>query len=147
MSEFADIFSESRTLTAAEKKLFQKSIEFTYDRFTGKVMESRDITKDEIADVAEGKIHTGNGAKDKKLVDETGGLLAAIGYAKEESGIDGNFRIINLPENGSFFKGFFSESGTLSFIRHIKFIAGKIEKYRMLEEQVLYIQPYTIRIK
>lgn len=147
MSEFADIFSESRSLTAAEKKLFRKSIEFTYDRFTGKVMEARGITKDEIPDIAEGKIHTGETAKDKKLVDETGGLLAAIGYAKEAAGIEDRFTIINLPETGSIFKGFFSDSETMSFIRYMTFIAGKIEKYRMMDEQVLYIQPYTIRVK
>jgi len=147
MSEFADIFSESRSLTDTEKKLFQKNIEFTYDRFTGKVMEARNIKKDEIAGLAEGKIHTGSGAKENRLVDKTGGLLAAIGYAKEQSGIDGEFRIVNLPETGSIFKGLFSESETLSFIRHIKFLVEKIEKSRMMEEQVLYIQPYSIKIE
>ena len=72
MSEFADIFSESRSLTQNEKALFQKNIDFIYDRFTGKVMEGRGITEKEISEVAEGRVHTGITAKGNKLINETG---------------------------------------------------------------------------
>jgi len=147
MSEFADIFSESRSLTQKEKDLFQRDINFIYDRFTGKVMEGRSITAQEIADIAEGKIHTGAAAKGNKLINETGGIIAAIEYAKINGEVDSDFRIINLPENGSILKGIFSETGTFAILKQMKFVIQNIEKYRMLEEDALYIQPYSIEIE
>jgi len=147
MSEFADIFSESRSLTQNEKNLFQNEINFIYDRFTGKVMEGRAISEKEIAEVAEGKIHTGDAAVRNKLINETGGIASAIEYAKIKGGVDSSYRIINLPENRSFLKGFFSDSETLSLIKHMQFIVRNIEKYRMFEEQTLYVQPYSIEIE
>jgi len=147
MSEFADILSESRSLTEREKDLFQKEISFIYDRFTGKVMDGRKISADQMPGTAEGRIHTGAAARGKKLIDETGGFIAAIEYAKIKSGIDSGFRIINLPENGSIFINLFSRDKTFSFLKYIKFIALNMEKYRLLGEQTLYIHPYSIEIK
>ncbi len=147
MSEFADIFSESRSLTENDRALLQKEIDFIYDRFTGKVMEGRGISEKEIADVAEGKIHTGSGAKSRKLINEIGGLIAALEYAKNKGGIDSDFRVINLPESSSFLSGILSDSGSSIFLKHMQFLVQNLEKYKMLEEQTLYIQPYSIEIE
>jgi len=147
MSEFADIFSESRSLKPDEKILFQKNIDFIYDRFTGKVMEGRNISEKEIADVAEGKIHTGSAAKGNKLINETGGITAAIEYAKIKSGINSRYRILNFPENGSIAKNIFSNMQTFSFRKYINFVVSNMEKYNMMQEKTLYIQPYSIEIE
>jgi len=147
MSEFADIFSESRNLTENDLVLLHKQIDFIYDRFTGKVMEGRGISAKEIADTAEGKIHTGSAAKSNKLVNETGGLITAIEYARNKAEISTDFRIVNLPSNRSFFKDFFDYSGSSVLFKHMEFLVQNLEKYKMLEEQTLYIQPYTIEIE
>lgn len=147
MSEFADIMSESRSLTQNEKKLMQKEISFIYDRFTGKVMESRGISEKEIDQVAGGKIHTGAAAKNNKLINENGGIIAAIEYARFKSGLDSKCRIINLPYNRSFFEGLISDNISAQYFSNMQFIFQNIEKYRMLEEKTLYLQPYTIEIE
>ena len=98
MSEFADIFSESRKLTEKEKKLLQQGVDFTYDRFTGKVIESRKINRDEIPRVAEGRVFTGLQAGTRSLVDEKGGLIAAIEYARFIAHIDRDFTIVKYPD-------------------------------------------------
>ncbi len=147
MSEFADIFSESRSLKQNEKILFQKNIDFIYDRFTGKVMEGRNISAKEIADVAEGKIHTGAAAKGNRLINETGGITAAIEYAKLKGGIYSGYRILNFPENESVIKNLFGNMQTFSFLKYMKFIVSNIEKYNMMDEKTLYIQPYSIEIE
>jgi len=147
MSEFADIFSESRSLKQNEKLLFQKNIDFIYDRFTAKVMEGRNISEKEIAAVAEGRIHTGAAAKVNKLINETGGIAAAIEYAKIKAGIDSSFRILNFPENDSIIQSLLSNTETFSFLKYMKFIVSNIEKYNMMEEKTLYIQPYSIEIE
>ena len=147
MSEFADIFSESKSLTQKEKALFQKEIDFIYDRFTSKVMESRSISIDEIADVAEGRIHTGEMALSNRLINETGGLIAAIEYAKMKASINSDYRIINLSEKKSVLKNFIAGSGILTLSQHMNFIIQNLGKYSILNENVLYIQPYTIIIE
>ena len=147
MSEFADIFSESKSLTQKEKNLIQKEIDFIYDRFTSKVMESRSISIDKIADVAEGRIHTGEIALGNRLINETGGLIAAIEYAKMKAGINSDYRIINLSEKKSVIKNFIGGSGILTLSQHMKFIVQNLEKYSILNENALYIQPYTIMIE
>jgi protease-4 len=147
MSEFADIFSESRSLTENDKVLLQKEIDFIYDRFTGKVMEGRGISESEITQIAEGKIHTGSAAKSNRLINETGGLIAALEYARDKAGLDSEYRIVNLPENRSIFRGILGNDGTSVIFRHMEFLVQNLEKYKMLEEQALYIQPYSIEIE
>ncbi|MCL1865134.1 MAG: signal peptide peptidase SppA [Spirochaetes bacterium] len=147
MSEFADIFSESRSLTQKEKDLFQKEIDFIYDKFTSKVMASRNLSKDEIAEVSEGRIHSGDMAKKYMLINETGGFIAAIEYAKIKGGINSDYRIINLSEKKSIIKNFIGSSGISILSQHMRFIVQNIEKYSMLNENVLYIQPYAIMIE
>ncbi len=147
MSDFADVFSESRSLKDNEKLLFQKNINFIYDRFTGKVMEARNITDKEISDVAEGKIHTGAAAKNNKLINENGGFAAAIEYAKLKAGINSSCRILNFPENKSILKNLLGSTETFSFLKYMNFIVSNIEKYNMMQEKMLYIQPYSIEIE
>ena len=73
MSEFADIFSESRHLTGKEKNLLQEGVNFTYDRFTGMVVRARGISAGEVSRIAEGRVFTGLQAIGNRLVDEEGG--------------------------------------------------------------------------
>jgi ClpP class serine protease len=110
-------------------------------------MESRNISIDEIAEIAEGRIHTGETAMGSRLINETGGFIAAIEYAKMKGSINSDYRIINLSEKKSVIKNFIGSSGILTLSQHIKFIVQNLEKYNMLNENVLYIQPYTIVIE
>ncbi len=146
MSEFADIFSESKDLNAEERKILQKGVNFIYHRFTGKVMEARKITKSEIAGTAEGRVFTGNQASKKKLTDQTGGIIAALEYAKNKAEIEGHYRIVNLPER----KGSVAEilsSGQTKMTGQIRDIIEAVENYSVLKDRILYMSPYVIEIK
>jgi len=102
MSEFADIFSESKDLSEKERDLIQRGVDYVYDRFTEKVVAARRIDKSKIPDIAEGRVFTGAQAREKNMVDEFGGLLAAIEYAKVKAGIEGECEIRQYPEKVSF---------------------------------------------
>lgn len=101
-SEFADLFTESRDLSPRERALLQSSADFIYDRFTGRVMARRGMTPQEVAAVAEGRVWSGSQARERGLVDEQGGLLLAIEYAKSRAGIRGRAEIIELPDEWRF---------------------------------------------
>lgn len=147
MSEFADIFSESRRLTGKEKDLLQKGIDFTYDRFTGKVMEARRISAADIARVAEGRVFTGSQAHDKRLTDETGGIVAAVEYARYLARIDDRFEIAKFPdERGPLFELFkLPEFRMIS--EQVRGLLQNAEYLKLKNERALYLFPYRVDIE
>lgn len=82
-SEFAELGTVSRPQTPKELAVFQKSVNKIYDRFTLLVAESRKLPQTRVKEIAEGRIWDGQTAKQLSLVDEIGGLSAAINYAKK----------------------------------------------------------------
>jgi protease IV len=147
MSEFADIFSESRHLTEKEMKLLQKGIDFTYDRFTGKVMEARRISVADISRVAEGRVFTGQQALDRGLADETGGIIAAVEYARHLANIDERFEIEKFPdERGPLFELFKLPEFKL-LAEHVRGLLQSTEYLRLKDEQALYLFPYRVEIE
>lgn len=59
----------------------------TYDVFVGRVADGRGMTRDAVHEVAQGRVWTGVAAKERGLVDELGGLDAALAYAHEKAGV------------------------------------------------------------
>jgi len=82
-----------------QKDILEKYIMNSYEMFTKKVAEGRNVPVDEIKEVAQGRIWSGLDGKEKKLVDVIGGLQDAINIAKEKAGItnDEKVQIIQLP--------------------------------------------------
>ncbi len=111
--EKADIFSPFRPFTPDERKVLKEEILWTYEQFLSKAAEGRGLTRDEVDAVGKGRIWTGRQAKDRKLVDELGGLTMALGLAKKEAGIDADeeVRLDVWPRKRSFWQALFSRSG------------------------------------
>jgi protease-4 len=59
-----------------------------YDRFVGIVGEGRDMSYDEVHEIARGRVWSGEQAKARGLVDEIGGFTSAIRKAQELAGMD-----------------------------------------------------------
>lgn len=147
MSEFADIFSESRRLNEKEKALLQKGVDFTYDRFTGTVSEARKIKAEDIPRIAEGRVFTGLQAKEKGLTDEAGGIIAAIEYARHLAGIDDRFEIAKYPdERGPLFELFKLPQFKL-FSDQVRGLIQNAEYLRLRNEKALYLFPYRVEIQ
>ncbi|HPR36234.1 MAG TPA: signal peptide peptidase SppA [Spirochaetota bacterium] len=147
MSEFADVFSETRDLTEKEKKLFQENIDFIYDRFTGRVIEGRKIDSSKIPEIAEGKVHTGRGAAENGLADENSGLMGAIEFAVKESGIDDYYTVVHLPEKGGYIRSLMRSSAESTSLKSLGILLKAAEKYNFPDEKVLYMTPYVIEIE
>jgi protease-4 len=82
--EHSDMFSPLRHLTDVEKRKVEEMLQYTYLSFKQKVAENRNMTLDEVENLAQGKVYTGTQALKLKLVDELGGLSQAIGYLEEK---------------------------------------------------------------
>jgi len=87
-NEAADFPTSIRSLTEPERATFRSLIEDTYRSFVERVAEGRERTYEQIDSVAQGRIWSGTQARERGLVDEVGGLEAAIDEAKRLAEID-----------------------------------------------------------
>ena len=80
----------------AEGKIIQESVEDFYDLFLRRVAEGRNMKKEAVHEVAQGRVWTGEKALELGLVDEIGDLEQAMILAAEEAGLS-KFRVVEYP--------------------------------------------------
>ena len=74
--------------TDEERAIVRHQIDRLYDSFLEAVGSSRRMTRDEVEPVAGGRVWTGSQALERKLVDELGGIDAAVRKARSLAGLD-----------------------------------------------------------
>lgn len=92
--KFKDVGSFNRRMTEEERELLQSVIDDTYYQFVGVLVENRQLSEEEVLEIANGSIFTGRQAKELRLVDELGNLEDAIKIAGEMAGIEGTPKTI-----------------------------------------------------
>ncbi|NVM05260.1 MAG: signal peptide peptidase SppA [Candidatus Helarchaeota archaeon] len=92
--KFKDSGSPYRTLTSEERKYFQKLIDDSFQQFVDVVHKERGIDKEELYKIADGRVFTGQQAKELNLVDELGNYEDAISLAIKMAGISEDAKII-----------------------------------------------------
>ena len=97
-AELADIFSPTRPRTEAELAVIQRSVDNIYDAFLDRVAEGRNLPPQEVAELAQGRVWSGKSALRLGLVDDLGGLNAAIDKAAELAELDDDWRLQEYPE-------------------------------------------------
>lgn len=126
----SDLISLSRPMTEYERLLMQQFIEEGYDLFITHVAEGRNMTKETVDEIGEGRVWSGENAKEIGLVDEFGGLQRAIELAAEIEGLE-NYRTVKLPAQLDPFQQLF-KTGTDNL--RAKFLKNELgEKYRYYE--------------
>jgi len=95
-----DIGSPFREMTEDEKKLLKGVVADVYEQFVDAVVEGRNLPRNEVLQIADGRIFSGRQAKNLGLVDEMGTLQDAIKEAAKLAGIEGKPEVIR-------FRGFF----------------------------------------
>ena len=85
--EHTSIYEAETRFTKAERAMLWGSITHIYDLFLDRVMKSRGMTREQVDELGGGRVWTGRQALDNGLVDEIGGLGAAIARAKELAGL------------------------------------------------------------
>ena len=97
-NKFGDFGNISRPLNVDEKQVVQAHVERGYDLFLTRCSEGRGISKDTLALYAEGRVWTGNQAKEIGLVDELGGIEKAIEIAAEMANLGKSYVIFEYPK-------------------------------------------------
>lgn len=97
--KFADALTISRPKTPEEIAVLQRMVDWIYGEFVTKVAEGRKLTREQVEEIAQGRVWSGTDALRIGLVDELGGLDAAIAFAAEKAGITGNYRLVEYPRH------------------------------------------------
>jgi len=92
--EHKDIGSPFREMTPDEKKILQDAIDNVHQQFIEAVAKGRKLDREKVVQIADGRIFTGEQAKQIGLVDEMGNLQDAIDTAAKMVGIAGKPNVI-----------------------------------------------------
>ena len=98
--EFKDVGSPHREMSEREKELLQELIFDIQDQFVKAVAEGRNLSVEEVQEIADGRVFSGARAKELGLVDVLGNFQDAVDLAKKETGIDGDVTLVYPKKAG-----------------------------------------------
>jgi protease-4 len=118
----------------------QEQLQSFYDGFVEKVAQSRHTTPEKIDAIAQGRVWTGQQAKQNGLVDALGGLDAAVAIAKERAKLGANTEVelVVYPPRKSFYEllseqfGGASEQAAMSTWLAANLSRGELEALRVM---------------
>lgn len=100
-NQYADFGNIMRPFNDGEKALLQMMVTQGYDTFVTRCADGRHMTKEAIEKIAEGRVWTGEDAKQLGLVDELGGIDKALEIAVAKAGVEG-YTVVSYPEKEDF---------------------------------------------
>ena len=83
----ADMFTTSRPYSDEEWEKINSWLDRIYADFTGKVADGRGLSRDQVHEIARGRVWTGADAAGIGLVDELGGLDTALAVARQKASL------------------------------------------------------------
>lgn len=127
--ENALLFNDAGTFSDKQRDLFQGQLDSFYERFLAKVGEGRGLTRDEVHEVAQGRVWTGRQGLDIGLVDAPGGLRRSLTSTKWMMGLDQETKVnvVSFGEELSLFERILLQS--LRDVKMARFTAPLADLY------------------
>jgi protease-4 len=94
---FADSLTITRPQSPEELAVVQKMVDWIYGQFIAKVAEGRKLPVSRVEEIAQGRVWSGTEAKKIGLVDEIGGLEAAVKSAAGLANLGEHFHVVEYP--------------------------------------------------
>jgi len=145
----ADIDSEYTPLSAEERTLLKDGIDQSYRDFVGKVAASRHRSFEQIEPVAQGRVWLGSQAQSRGLVDELGGLDAAISVLKKKTGTPAgeSVSLVMYPSRRSLLDLLMRHSGEDVLEAKIHSVLGRVPYRAWMRGGMLRIVPYWLEVR
>ena len=144
-NKFADLGSVNRPLTQEEYDIIQKGVVDVYNTFTSKVAEGRDMSQENVDDIGQGRVWSGTNAMDINLIDEYGGLEAAVAGAAELAALE-DYRIYELPEQKDPFQELLEQLEEDMQTSWIKYQLGDQYKYYKTIQDIKHLKGVQARM-
>jgi protease-4 len=129
--KFKDAGSPVRPMTDEERAMLQSVIDSTHGQFVKAVAEGRKLPVQEVAAIADGRIFSGEQAKELKLIDRLGTLQDAIEEAGRLAGISGEPTVIKPPKKKKLFMDMLVEESASQLSNLIKQERGLGLRYEL----------------
>lgn len=101
-------------MTERQKEVLLKSVDNIYTTFTSKVAEGRNLTIEQVYDIAEGRVWSGNQAVGNGLVDANGGLHEAIAKAADLADLGAEFKLKEIKTPLTPFEAWLESMGMIT---------------------------------
>ena len=117
----ASIDSPFAPFTPPQRVKLQEIMQAIYDDFVEKAAESRNTTVEKIHAVAQGRVWTGQQARERGLVDALGGLDTAVAIAKEKAKIPANedVELVVFTGRRTLYEALTEQFGGASLLSHV----------------------------
>lgn len=151
-NKLSDMPSISRKMTVTERALLQNMVENVYTTFVNHVADGRNLTYEQVDEIGQGRVWTGENAKELGLVDVLGDLNDAVKIAEELAGLE-HYRIVKLPKLKDPFEELMSGFSTKMKMRVIESEMGMAAKhYHVIENikssnGIMARVPYNVTIE
>ena len=113
----ADSQTVTRPKSPQELAVYQSSVNRLYSLFLSKVAQGRKLPAQKVAEIAQGRVWSGVAAKEIGLVDEIGGVDAAIGYAAKQAKLGNDWQVTEYPAVRSFEQRLLGQLGNEARVR------------------------------
>lgn len=157
----ADIDSDYQPLSDSARKKLRESMESIYSGFVSRVATARKKKYEEIDQLAQGRVWLGSQAKERKLVDDLGGLDRAVELVKVKARIPASerVRLVPFPARKSFFEALMkSSAGSLMEAAAFRLSGAtpiakvippglKREIDALTQQGVLRLMPYAVEVR
>jgi protease-4 len=147
----ARIFSDYRNFTDEERQIFLKGIKDIYHNFVSKVANARKMSYEQVDEIAQGRVWTGEQGKKLGLVDELGGLNKALELAKTAANISPktNVALVIYPKasgwSGRFLESIFTDE--LRPFKHIDPALRMAAQFQELQKENFYLMmPFYLKV-
>ena len=99
---YADALTPTRPKTPEEMALIQEGVDWIYEQFLDRVADGRKLDRPRVEEIAQGRVWSGAEALKLGLVDEIGGLDAAVKHAAAEATLGEGFKVSEYPRPKQF---------------------------------------------
>ena len=86
--KFKTMSSAWNDLTPEEREIFQSIVDQEYDEFVRVIVEGRGLPEERVREIADGRLYSGEQAKELGLVDSFGGLDEAAAISRNLAGVE-----------------------------------------------------------
>jgi protease-4 len=118
--KYKDIGSPLRDMTPEERKIIQDLIDDIYNQFVDVIVRDRNIPRQQVVAIADGRVFTGRQAKEYGLVDYLGDMNSAAKIACQLAGRDGKYDLVYPSKKHVSIFDYVFESAANQFSRSLR---------------------------
>lgn len=136
-NENADMGLTSKRLTPVQYNAMQNMVNLGYEQFTKHCADGRHVTQDSIKVIAEGRVWDGATAQKIGLVDELGGLDAAIKWAAKKANLGDEYVTQNYPAPVNEFENMMEQYMVSKYESRLQGEMGFLYEYHKMIQRIL----------